>query len=380
MKAYKTLIIVISVIVLIPILGFFSWYLKKGQELEILFVNKSMTRYNGTENKSFNWILNNQKILRPGKALYNMNLNYFGLHTDGQETRIVYPALKDIDRLIEKTDLIYYADVTGIPASDLGVITGGNLDKPMYGGFNNTDYILSKKAIADGKKYIAECNYFGYPTEPLMRYNIEQNIDMYWIGWIGKHVPDLSISSEHEICYDYINAYVNQTGRIWDFTGPGLILIDQTKDRVVVLQEGKEVNLSGGFIYATYEARERFNIPEKTSYQGWFSLIHPGKNNVLCSFNINPSDAGTSILNANGLPDKFPAVVERNTSFYFLAGDFGKSNVNICFSRVYGINNLIDAMKRRDFENPSNFFYTFYKPLMKGLIEETLAENRDREN
>jgi hypothetical protein len=48
----------------------------------------------------------------------------------------------------------------------------------MYGGFNNLDYILSKKAIASGTKYIAECNYFGFPTEPLMRYNIEQVTDI----------------------------------------------------------------------------------------------------------------------------------------------------------------------------------------------------------
>ena len=77
MKISKILLIIVLVIVLIPVLGFLSWQLKKGHELDIVFINKSMMHYDGTENKSFSWILNNKKILGPGKALYDMETNYF---------------------------------------------------------------------------------------------------------------------------------------------------------------------------------------------------------------------------------------------------------------------------------------------------------------
>jgi len=379
MKASRILIIIVAVIIIIPVLGFVTWYIKRGNELEIFFVNKSMTHYKGTENKSFNWILNNRKILRPGKAMYKMEVNYYGLHFDGKDSRVVYPRLKDIDRLIEKTNLIYYADVSGIPSGRLGTLEDIDEERPIYGGFNNTDYILSKKAISAGKKYIAECNYFGYPTEPLMRYNIEQFTDVYWLGWIGKYVPDLSVKSDNDLCYDYVDSYVNTTGQSWDFTGPGLILIDRTRDRVVVLREGNEVNISGGFIHASEEAVDRFNLPLETCYNGWFSMLHPGKNKVLCTFDLKPSEEGMVILKSNGLPESFPALIQRNSNFYFLAGDFGKSNVNICFSRIFGINNIIDAVKRRSPDNPSNFFYTFYKPLIAGILDETIMDSRESE-
>ena len=125
MKATRTIVIIIAVILLIPALGFLSWYLKKGSELEVFFVHKSMTDYAGTENKSFNWILNNRKILRPGRAPYHMKINFYGVQMNGNDYRNVYPRLKDLDRLVEKTGLFYYADVSGIPASKLGLLKEG---------------------------------------------------------------------------------------------------------------------------------------------------------------------------------------------------------------------------------------------------------------
>jgi hypothetical protein len=374
MKISKILLIIVLVIVLIPVLGFLSWQLKKGHELDIVFINKSMTHFDGTENKSFNWILNNKKILGPGKALYDMEFNYYGLHLDGDEPRNEYPRLKDLDRLVEKADLVYYADISGIPASKLGMLREGEDDEPQFGGFNNTDYVLSKKAIASGTKFIAECNFYGYPTEPLMRYNIEQITDIYCLGWIGRYTEDLSRNSRHRINFDYVDIYEKDQGHSWDFSGPGLILVDKSKARVLVLREGLDINISDGFISASDEAVSRFKLPDITSYDGWFSMLHPGKNNVLCTFNLNPTVEGKTQLKANGLPDSFPALIEHNENFYFLAGDFGKTEVRGAWSRVYGLNNIIDAVKSRGYDKPSNFFYTFYKPLMSGILEETISE------
>ncbi|MBN1132629.1 MAG: hypothetical protein JXA39_06120 [Bacteroidales bacterium] len=379
MKTSRAIAIIFLVVILIPVSGFVSWYFKKGKELEIFFVNKSILNFKGTENKSFNWILNNQKILRPGKFPYDLKIQYFGTHIDGENNRIIYPRLSDLDRLVEKTDLVYYADISGIPASELKMSEPPEQDKLLYGGFNNTDYFLSRKAFDKGTKYIAECNFFGVPTDPLMRFNIEQLTDIYWLGWIGKYVLDLSAVSEDDICYNYREIYHSRTGQTWNFSGPGLILIDRLNDRVIVFREGHEINSLQGFIHAHDEAILRFNLPELTCFSGWFSLLHPGKNKTLCTFDFRPSEIGRAILKENGLPDTFPALIERNNHFYLLAGDFGKSEVRLCFSRIYGINHIIDAAKRKRFDRASNFFYTFYKPLITGILEETLGESAGKQ-
>jgi hypothetical protein len=75
-------------------------------------------------------------------------------------------------------------------------------------------------------------------------------------------------------------------------------------------------------------------------------------------------------LSANGLPESFPALIEVGNNFYYMAGDFGKCQRSLRFSRIMVINKLIEAMKSNS-KNPSNFFYTFYQPFMEEILEDT---------
>ena len=378
MKAFKTVLIIVAVIILLPLLGLLGWFLKKGQPMEVVVINKSMLDFKGSENKAINWVLNDQKVFTSGNRRYNMKVDYYGYHKMKDDYRIRYPRLKELDRMTEKSDFVYFADVTGISKAHQNANPGSNTNNLEYGGLNHTDYVFCKKLIQRGKPLVVECNFFGPPTEPLVRYNIEQLTDVYYAGWMGKYVRDLSkpISKKEEI--DWKKAYEVYAGKPWDFSGKGLIFINRENNRVVVLREGEDIQTKEGFIVTLEEGMEKFGLPEKANFTGWFTLVHPGKNKVIANFHLNPTETGVAKLQQNGLPHDFPAIIQPGEQFYFLTGDFGKSKVNLVLSRTLFFNKIIAILKRNG-SNPSNFFYSYYQPFMDHVISETRNQSEEPE-
>jgi len=142
MKALKTLVIVFLIIIAIPLLGFAVWLLQRGENLEVFVVNKSMTSFNGSENESMNYILNKEKYFTSGNRKYDLKMDHYGLMWNKGDYHVKYPRLKDIERTVEKSDLMYYADVSGIRLSDIRSLKEDEEDAVEYGGLNNTDYNL----------------------------------------------------------------------------------------------------------------------------------------------------------------------------------------------------------------------------------------------
>lgn len=378
MKSLRIVIIIVAVIVLIPAFGHLYWLIKKGEEKEIVVINKTMLKYRGSENKAFNWILNNMKIMHTGSRPYDLRYDYYGSHFERNSFRIEYPKLKDIPRVVEKASVFYYADNQGYTAEELMDARIENVSEYGYGGLNNTDYLLCREIFNQRKPLVIEYNFFAPPTEPLVRYNMEQLLDVYWLGWRGVYLRDLDREQIKKVYGSYIEWY-EAPGRNWDFAGSGIMMVNDNDRRVVVLRDGEDINVKEGFLYSSDEARKRFHVSGEVTYDGWFTLIYPGKNKVLCTFNLNATEKGKALLLASGLPDTFPAVIEGNDDFFFLTGDFGKNTINLHFSKVMIINNLISLYKRSGTGNPDNFFFTFYRPLMTGILKEINAPSVDSE-
>ena len=372
MKAFRTVLIIVAVIILLPLLGFLGWFLKKGHPMEVVVINKSMLNFCDSENKSINWVLNDHKILTSGNRKYDMKTDYYGFHETGDDYRIRYPRLRELDRMTEKSDLVYFADVTGVTRSMKEASISPAQKELVYGGLNNTDYVFCRKLIEAKKPLVVECNFFGPPTEPLVRYNVEQLTDVYYVGWMGKYVKDLTRFNPEKDGYDWQTAYQEYTGESWSFSGPGIVFVNQENDRVVVLREEEDMQTADGLIITTDEAMEKFHLPAAVNYCGWFTIVHPGKNKVLSQFMLNPTALGIEKLRMNGLPDEFPAIIQPADQFYFLAGDFGKTRVNLAWSRVMVLNDLV-AFLRGSGNNATGFFYSYYKPFM----DEVLSDARE---
>jgi len=377
MKGLKILAVIAALIILIPAMGYMYWLVRKGEEKEIVVINKTMMKYRGSENKVFNWILNNLKIMHLGHRPYDLRYDYYGSHFDKNSFRIEYPKLKEISKLVEKASIFYYADNQGYTPELLRSEGYENIGEFGYGGLNNTDYLLCREILEQHKPLVVEYNFFAPPTEALVRYNMEQLMDVYWLGWRGIYLKDAGTAYVQRNHPDLLAFYESNSAGKWSFSGSGIVLINDQNGRFLFLREGDDIHVADGFVYSSDEARKRFRVSSEASFDGWFTLVYPGKNKVLCTFNLNATERGKELLLANGLPDTFPAVIEGNDDFYFLTGDFGKNTINLHFSKVFIVNNLISLYKRSGTGKPANFFYTFYKPLMTGIVREVTAPSVD---
>jgi len=369
MKTTRVLIIVVLVIVIIPLIGYAGWMLRKGESLEVFVVNKSLTEYRGSENRAMNSVLNRQKILTSGNRLYNLKTDHYGLLWDKGDFMVKFPRLNELDRTAEISDMVYYADASGIMTSDTRNLEEGEADQVEYGGLNNTDYTFIRKLISRGKPLVLECSFLGPPTEPLVRYNLEQMTDVYYVGWLGTYVKDLADELHHDAGGDCREIYRNYTGKEWSFRGPGIIMVNTDAGRILVLEEGKGIQTSGGLIVSTEDAMEKYGFPEAVNYSGWFTLLHPGRNEVCSEFQLNPTEEGKQLLNEFGIPETFPALIHADENLWFLAGDFGKCKSSKVIPRLWAVGPLMEWFHGNS-KNGSNFFYTYYQPFMRTVIED----------
>jgi len=300
MKNTKILAVVVLIFLAIPLLGYAAWMIKKETQLEIFVVNKSMTNFRGSENKAFNYILNKEKIFTAGNRNYNLTIDHYGLIWNRDDYRIKFPRLDEVERAAEKADLVYYADVSGIKSFDSNASNQRKADKIVYQGLNNTDYTFIRESISRGKPVIVEFCFLSPPTDPLVRFNLEKLTDVYYVGWIGKYVRDLNTDADADDLCNWKVLYHEYTGNAWSAKGPGVIMINPENKRVLVLEEGKEIESSGGLIFSNTDAVADFNLPSRVNYHGWFSVLHAGRNIVLSEFNLNATLEGKEILNEFG--------------------------------------------------------------------------------
>ncbi|MFC2080269.1 hypothetical protein ACFLRQ_02220 [Bacteroidota bacterium] len=378
MKTLKVLLYIIVIILLLPLVGYIGWQLRKGQRLEIIVVNKSLIKYNGSENKSMNYILDCEKVFNRGKRTYDLKVDHIGLHWNNGEYQIKYPRLSEVSRVAEKADLVYYADASGIMCSQVKKLKTGDEDHLEYGGLNNTDYTLIKELISLEKPLIVECNFYCPPTEALVRYNLEKLTDIYYVGWIGKYLRDLEAEVTAEDHFNWKKLYEEYTGKQYNFSGSGIVFINNEAKRMLVLEEGKHIETTNGLIVSTSDAVENHRLPERTNYCGWFTLLHPGRNEVLSKFELNVTESGQVMINEEGIPSDFPALIMADKNFYFMAGDFGKAKTSVLFRKVALIRPVFDLIKRSS-KKSSNFFYTYYQPFMTGIIKDIKKKKAEEE-
>ncbi len=371
MKKKKVFLIVLLVVLILPLVGYAGWMIRKGTQLEVFVVNKSMTGFRGSENRSLNYILNKEKVLTAGNRLYNLKFDHYGLIWNKGDHRIKFPRLHEVERIADKVDLIYYADVSGITLPEAKLSATGETDRTIYSGLNNTDYTLIREVISRGKPVIAEFCFFSPPTEPLVRFNLEKLTDVYFIGWIGKYVKNLSSEPDNELGFDWKEMYKAYTGNEWTAKGPGLVMINPDSRRVLVLLEGEDIRCSEGFLVSSDKAKDEYNLPSRVNYHGWFSLLHAGRNEVLSEFQLNATENGKDILNEFGIPETFPALIHADDQLYFMAGDFGKSRSNAVFAKMMFLGPLIDGIRSRC-KGASNFFYSYYTPFMTSILHDAM--------
>ncbi len=368
MKNPRYFLLIIVVIVLLPIAGHLLWRIQKERPMDLMIVNKTVPRARMNETKSLNWVLNYHKFQKKGKENYHYSRDYYGFFPDAvtRDRSIKAFRLEDLSELPENYDGLVYLDNEGV---DLETSKHSRLGH--YGGFNNTDYLLFKEMISQGKLVVVEHNFFSEPTEELIRFNTEQLMDIYSLHWQGKYFKNLSEKKiRNEIDPKWLKYYEDYHQNDWSFKGPGLILCNSKQNRIIVLPE-KQYMFGLPFIRTDKQISGTYQIPGEVCYTGWFQVIYEGGNEVISTMDLNLNEEGVNILKSNGLEPEFPVSVKvANKPVFFLAGDFSKQNVFLPTSKVRLISDACRSICMLMPQNPSFFFQTYYFPLMSAILED----------
>jgi hypothetical protein len=379
MRKSGYLIIVLVVIVLLPLLGHFLWMVQKQKPMNLMIVNKTVPSSSENEVKSLNWVLNYEKVAKHDSEGYDFTKDYFGYHPDAlnRERAIKAYRLEELPELENEYDGLIYLDNEGVEYK-----TPGYSSISHYGGFNQTDYLLLKEMLNNDKLVITEFNFFSEPTEELVRYNTEQLMDVYTLRWKGKFFNDLDKKKiADEIDIKWIDSYKESNNKDWDYKGSGIILCNEKQNRIIVLPSEKYMAEAFPAIETSSENADKYGLPAKTAFGGWFEIVYEGENEVISNINLNLNEAGIEYLKQNGLNSTFPACIKMiDKPVYFLAGDFSKQDVVLAWSKMRIISDLCRGICKGRTKNPGQFFQTYYIPFMSTILEDYHKNNNLKES
>ncbi len=370
MKTSRIIVIAALIIIFIPLAGHLLWLMKKPVAMDLLIVNKSVDSKTNNEFKTLAWVLNYQKIKKSDKKLYDYSNDYLGYYPDAPYKEIMIKSfrLEDLDSLTRYYDGLYYLD-------NLGVNSGNSGSADFYGGFNQNDYVLLKEMLDDNKLIVAEYNFFSSGTEDLVKYNTEQLMDIYNLGWKGKFFSKLDRSRILKTMGpSFVKEWEGKNGD-WKFQGPGILLIESSKNRVLILP--RDDYMSGKFpvIKTDNKTCKLYDIPESIAFDGWFEISYEGRNQVISHFDLNLNERGEDLLKQNGLNTRFPAVIKHKTSrLYYLSGDFSKQNVFMGSSRMRGVNQVFHSFCKSFRNSPAFFFQSYYVPMISSILQKEEEE------
>jgi hypothetical protein len=363
--------------IFIPIIAasIIFWFLQTKRPLRIFILDKTVLNLKYSEHKSFNWVLNNNRITKHNGKPYSIRDDYYGFvpvkTTSPKEYKIKSLRLYEVLSISDDIDMVYYIDSYGVYYEDWYNQPPDKLHASLlYGGLNQNDYLLLSEMKRKNKLIISEFNMLGSPTSDLIRNKVENLFDFYWTGWTGCYFKSLNIANPSLPAW-IVNIYEEQNKKKWNFTGQGVVLINE-KGTIVVLENKKQLNKPSPIIYSTEYGRKKYKLPEYQYYSFWFDIIKPGPaNKTVASYSLDLTNDGMKQLDSLNIPAKFPAIIEHtdNYKFYYFAGDFSDRKLFYPTSYFAGIQSVAKVFSLKNSNSRNAFFWRFYIPLVENIIK-----------
>jgi hypothetical protein len=275
--------------------------------------------------------------------------------------------------VVEKTDVLYYADTYGVYMNDwFRGINKSRKSRKLYGGLNNTDYLYLVEMQRRNRLCILEYNSFDYPTAPLEAYKTKERMGIEFSGWTGKYFATLDTAAKGNDDFPIwmTQMYRKQYRKPWSFDKPGIVLLKGSE--IVVLEEGVHLKNAAPIITTDSVYRQKYGLPEKVAFDGWFDVIDPLKSKVISTYNLETTAVGDTLLFEKMLSAQFPAVITDtvNQRNYYFCGDFAANKVDFWSARFKGFGGIKGINYTEKDSDPRRFFWLYYKPLINGIFTE----------
>lgn len=377
-KIAKTLTGFLIAVFLIIGLSFLLWFFQPKKKLDVFLLNKTVPTRERNEHKSFHWVLNQKRFVKPNGESYKLKENYYGFfptNPEKQQFDFRSVSIRDIDQISDNSDFAYYADTYGVYYNDWVKDAQVKMEseQKVYGGLNQNDYLLLKNLMDKGKTIITEFVLLNKTTSPLVRKKTEDLLQFSWEGWIGRYFSSLNIKRNPGFPAWIVDLYEQQNQKKWNYKQPGVVLIHKY-GRVIVLEASTHLNRDVPIIRTQNGFAKRYQLPSIIQYPYWFDIVEATNNeDVTARFDLSTNARGDSLLADYDLNSAFPAIINHgeNYNFYYFAGDFCQNPIYTETSYFSGVQ-FVDFLFYSDQKDDrARFFWNYYLPLISGILEDT---------
>jgi len=377
-KIARTLTGFFAAVFFVIVLSFLLWFFQPKKELDVFLLNKTVPTRERNEHKSFHWVLNQNRFVKPNGESYKLKEDYYGFfptNPEKQQFDFRSVSIRDIDQISDNSDFAYYADTYGVYYNDWVKDAQVNMEseQKVYGGLNQNDYLLLRDLMDKGKTIVTEFVLLNKTTSPLVRRKTEDLLQFSWEGWIGRYFSSLNIKQNPGFPAWIVDLYEQQNGEEWNFNKSGIVLIHRY-GTVIVLDASTHLNTDVPIIRTQNGFAKRYQLPSIIEYPYWFDIVETiNSEDVAARFDLPTNARGDSLLADYNLSSTFPAIINHNNNynFYYFAGDFCQNPIYTEASYFSGVQ-FIDFLFYSDQKDDrARFFWKYYLPLMSGILEDT---------
>jgi hypothetical protein len=372
-RRHKALLAIFVILFGFPLLLWLAWYLTNPKPLAVFVMDK--TYYSGKpDNKALSWVKKHHRFVKHDGSDYDPLKDYFGfIAYDHSAFRI-----RDLDslnphqiqQLAFENDMAYYIDSYGIYSDIWNTGVKDSVLKKIYGGVSWEDLLFWEYILGMDKLLIAENIFLPMSQADPRRTKAAGLLGVEYKGWTGKFFQTLDIKKIDNLIPSWMpRLYEQQSGFPWEFRNPGIVLIHEDGD-LIVLEYQTHLKTYGPYLKTSKDVEDYYGISDKIMYPGWFEVILPLNESaeIVSWYEMDLNQKGLELLNRYNLPPRFPSVIKEGTCYYF-AGDFSFYPPPQRFQQFKG-GSLLELLFS-DLNDPADkniFFLAFYLPFMNRVM------------
>jgi len=381
----KILIFILIFVVLIPLIMWLLWILKKPRPLNLLILDKTVLTTAVQEHLSLSWVINNEKFVHDNKA-YSNQKDYYGFFPDDKGNFHIRDfenfSANELNNLAHHYDAAYYTDMYGIYTNEW--ITRyypeklhdrrfiADRSRKIYGGMTRKELDYLRLMKQNNKLIINEFNIIASPTSKEIRTQYENEFNIHWTGWVGRYFDNLDTLVNADIPRWLIDNYTSNHNGKWPFKKSGIAFVSEN-DQVLILEKDTHLNIDIPFIYTNEKNAKHYHLPEKIKYPFWFDVIEVSPSfEVISSYRLDTNNAGDSLLALGKIPKVFPAAVnyKNGYNFYYFCGDFADNPISYASSRFRFIEMFSSFSYSSSPNERNSYFWKYYRPLLRQILNE----------